>query len=129
MNYMTMNINLPMDNAWKEATAMPATGEPGAVVLRLDKYNIGRNGKYALIVDMETSLIYAAVEHDAKIKIDHLHSPAMLFNILGIRYAGVLVGNAHQAGAVIHVIDDAIANQQNVIDIVNAIALKIESLR
>jgi hypothetical protein len=122
-----MDIRLPIDAAWEQSIRHTAYGAPGAVQVTLSKYKIGVHRNYSLVavnyVNAEPK-IFAAVQvaDDDPVTLKH---PAEELNVYG-RFIGIPVKNAHQAGTVIHVIEDAAKNGMHAVEAVNYIASRWE---
>jgi hypothetical protein len=102
-------------------------GDPGAVVVPL---KMGEHGRLALVATKDTdggSDIYAAVDIQ-DVEVNHLHRPAVEFGIGGKRYIGIPVKNSKQAGGVLHVIEDALKREIDVMVAIDYLAQKIREL-
>lgn len=121
-------FKLPIDNAWEAVERHLEENEQlGSAVFKLSQYNVGHHSNYVLIASTGSDGkkdIYAAAESNEEPV--HLHKPSELFVLADKHYLGLPVKNAHQAGAVIHVLEDAAKNGISVIQAINYIADRVK---
>lgn len=124
-------FKLPIDNAWEVVERhLTQTDMFGTATFQLSEYNVGIHRNYALLASSGLGgkrFISVAVEVTDNDDVIHLHEPARLFHLTK-KYIGLPVANAHQAGAVIHVIEDAAKNGVDVIEAFNYVADKVNSV-